>query len=476
MKNQEILLGVILVAIIVAAAYIVFVQPPAVPPSEGPEELELLKKSAGSLSGDGDYYYSYEESQDGYTVVYTLLQKDSERRLGISNPFANKEVYFLGDDTVLCVDFAGMSVCTSVKNNTDSYFVSYLDSLNSKFLDDSGLEEEKEKLDYFYEMGYLKFKGMNDSTVDGNPCREIEYEIDYTNISLADANKYGIAPASPKHFDFVVCIDEDTGLVYSRELTYVYEGEKWDYSFKLVDAEWNTTRTITPPAELSEGAYEALIEEKGWFGMYQQCKEDYTGEVRDNCISDIGTILKSKKVCDMAGTWRDRCLLTVVALTGDEEICPSMEDMEYRDDCYIELAYYTKDETHCASILNVSKKEICIEAVESALNRTTGNGSAGLANPAAVNCADKGYDYEIRTDNETGGEYGVCMYEGLECEEWALYNEECCLDDYDCTYSDCINQTCISDELMDMEEFLNYMETDENETVSENETNSTESS
>jgi len=53
------------------------------------------------------------------------------------------------------------------------------------------------------------------------------------------------------------------------------------------------------------------------------------------------------------------------------------------------------------------------------------NNGAGLANPASVNCIDKGYEFEIRT-NQDGSQYGVCMFpDGSECEEWAYYRGEC---------------------------------------------------
>jgi putative hemolysin len=48
-----------------------------------------------------------------------------------------------------------------------------------------------------------------------------------------------------------------------------------------------------------------------------------------------------------------------------------------------------------------------------------------LANPAAVFCKEKGYDYEIRT-NPDGSEYGVCIFpDHRECEEWAYYRGTC---------------------------------------------------
>ncbi len=51
--------------------------------------------------------------------------------------------------------------------------------------------------------------------------------------------------------------------------------------------------------------------------------------------------------------------------------------------------------------------------------------SAGLANPASVNCVDKGNRLEIRTAAD-GSQAGVCIFpDGSECDEWAYYRGEC---------------------------------------------------
>jgi len=50
---------------------------------------------------------------------------------------------------------------------------------------------------------------------------------------------------------------------------------------------------------------------------------------------------------------------------------------------------------------------------------------AGLANPASVNCDEKGGQLEIRDRGELG-QYGVCVFEdNRQCEEWALYRGDC---------------------------------------------------
>lgn len=48
-----------------------------------------------------------------------------------------------------------------------------------------------------------------------------------------------------------------------------------------------------------------------------------------------------------------------------------------------------------------------------------------VANPASVNCSDKGGELEMRK-NLDGNEYGVCVFEdNRQCEEWALFYGNC---------------------------------------------------
>jgi putative hemolysin len=55
----------------------------------------------------------------------------------------------------------------------------------------------------------------------------------------------------------------------------------------------------------------------------------------------------------------------------------------------------------------------------------TGNTGTGLANPASVNCTEKGGTLSIQKRGD-GGEYGLCSFEdNMACEEWALMRGEC---------------------------------------------------
>lgn len=83
---------------------------------------------------------------------------------------------------------------------------------------------------------------------------------------------------------------------------------------------------------------------------------------------------------------------------------------------------------------------------------------AGLANPASLFCENQGYKIEIREDPE--GQYGVCIFQDSECEEWQYYRGECkpgdikiapppsqmyCENDEDCIPAQCCHPTfCVN--------------------------------
>jgi putative hemolysin len=65
------------------------------------------------------------------------------------------------------------------------------------------------------------------------------------------------------------------------------------------------------------------------------------------------------------------------------------------------------------------------ECVPEPENPTSGTDSPQIANPASVNCLQKGGRLEIRT-TANGSQYGVCIFsDGSACEEWAYLRDEC---------------------------------------------------
>jgi len=64
--------------------------------------------------------------------------------------------------------------------------------------------------------------------------------------------------------------------------------------------------------------------------------------------------------------------------------------------------------------------EPCLNANQ---NQNT-NQNVGLANPASVNCKEKGGTLEMK--NTEAGQIGICVFnDGSKCEEWAYFRDEC---------------------------------------------------
>lgn len=57
-------------------------------------------------------------------------------------------------------------------------------------------------------------------------------------------------------------------------------------------------------------------------------------------------------------------------------------------------------------------------------NSNNSEAQTQIPNPASTNCINLGGRLEMRTD-EDGGQYGVCIKDGKECEEWSLFRGEC---------------------------------------------------
>ena len=50
--------------------------------------------------------------------------------------------------------------------------------------------------------------------------------------------------------------------------------------------------------------------------------------------------------------------------------------------------------------------------------------AANMSNPASDFCVDNGGETEIVTESD-GSQFGLCVFEGYSCEEWAFYRNEC---------------------------------------------------
>ncbi len=356
---EKLFVGIAIVLIIAAVA--VTILPAHMPEGEEIDEtalegLEIINTSVNMGRGLEDYTYSFAEKSNGYSETYMLVKNGDEKYVETDDILSVKKVYFMQNDTVLCVDYMGISRCSSTKNNTDSRLKQYYSYLKSKFLDDVRMANEEIRVDELFEGGYLQISSVEDSEINGHACRMVNYVIDYREMSISEAEKYSILPSSPKYFEWQICADDERA--YYKYFTYTYGGNVHEWEFTLYELGAETQ--IQPPEELAAGAYDILVEQMGKKGELTYCLNKETGDSRERCVAKVALDTYNMELCEVAGKRRDRCLVSLMPFLLDESVCDMITDASFRDDCYIEMAGGKKDAGYCGSILNESKTELCM--------------------------------------------------------------------------------------------------------------------
>jgi len=357
MELQQKAVVLVTVVLIALAVYFVFAeQPPVEEPEDTKEAENLLFKGISLGKGEDEYVYSYREIFDGYINTYTITKKDERGIVEIENPLSVKKLYFLENDTILCIDYAGKSVCSSVKGQKE--LENYVSSMEVKFLNDTRIEKDKANMQLMLSRGYAI---MDPEIVHEEKCDRINYQLDFSGISLQEAALFRISSSSPRIFNFTMCVDNETGQMHERTFTYEYQNAVHISSYELISFR-TTAPGIEAPANVTTGAIVVLEDEREQYVKLANCYTENQGEDRDKCISVLALSLKRTDLCGLAGERKDRCLVSIVPLTKDENICSMISDEGYKDDCYIELAGAYKDESYCSSLQNQSKMDLCREA------------------------------------------------------------------------------------------------------------------
>ncbi len=373
--------------LVVVAIYIAITAgtPPANVPQNTSEAQALLLKSSGFGKGLADYTDSYSQVSDGYKVTYTLVQGGGVRLAQVQNPLSLIKVYMLQNDTLLCVTYPmnESEVCSSVKDNPD--MANYVSFMQSKFYNDTYILQATANVQYLIDKGYLTMvPGVTESSVGSNPCRLINYTIDYRNLTLDEAAKFSIGSSSPKLFYLSSCIDNATGLPYLSTLSYQdNQGVSHNSSVTVLSFR-NSANPIMVPQNETGDAVGILSAEKEQQINLASCFTNKTGADREKCVSDLSLNLHRKDLCDLAGSRRDRCLVQLVPLTKDQTICAAISDPSFKDDCFVELAGAYKDSSWCAQIVDTTKLPECQDAAkpknETNMTNTTGYNASAFLN------------------------------------------------------------------------------------------------
>ena len=360
-QNVMILIVVVLVAL--ALYFALSTEAPEPPPvtDNATEAESLLMKGIEFGKGHDNYVFSYAKIADGYETTYKVTQNEQEGIVEVQNPLSSKRIYFLSNDTILCIRYPDEETCSSVKD--DSRLENYLESLKVEFFSDSRIEKNKRDMEYLVAHGYASLEPeIKSKTVGTHGCDEISYTLDYSNITLSEAARFGIGADAPRVFERSMCVDNKTGYRWEETMNYTLLSLSHTYIFRLLSFESGSVGTITPPENLTEGAVDVLFEERKQLIEFAECFTTKEGEERERCIATMALQLRRTDLCELAGGRKDRCLVSLVPLLKDEAICTAITDPSYKDDCYIELAGAYKDSSYCDNIQDASKIAFCMEA------------------------------------------------------------------------------------------------------------------
>lgn len=358
---------VLFVTLVLVAVALYFV---AAAPEPETEEIEqantsearnLIMRGLDFGKGAAEYDYYYTETSNGYPLEYRITEKGNVSRVEVLNPLSAKQLYFLENDTILCVDYDNLVVCSSVRKQAE--LENYVESLKVKLLDDELININKANMQYLLSHGIAE---LDPGITEMPGCKEIRYVLNYTNITLSEAAKFGIGSNSPKLFYWTMCIDDD--IVKQKSFWYMYEQINNTYEYRFVSFSENPA-DIEVPENISTGAMVQLEKEREQSIKLAKCYTEKEGVEKEKCISDRALILKRPELCDLAGERRDRCLVSLIPKTNNETICTTIINQSYKDDCYIELAGKNKNESYCSSVIDAKKIEFCNEVA--ARNETT---------------------------------------------------------------------------------------------------------
>jgi hypothetical protein len=328
----------------------------------GAEIAESLHMKATALGENSTQYtYGYTEYSNGYPEDYFIMSDSNNSLIKIISPLSTKKVYLLENDTILCIELLEHNVtCQSVKNN--SITEKYIEGLKTRLFSKGKIALAKSDARYRIDHNFQNFSDeIKTKTLPNNDeCVEISYQIDYSNASFEEMQRFNIVPGSPMHFDITACIDNQTGEIYENKFEYIFNGKEQTYFFKLISSDFDNAPTISPPTNLSNETVDLAILESGYRIDLINCYLK-SGSEQEKCIATEALKHKYKDLCSESGSRKDRCLVSIVPLTKDVEICSEITNQDFLDDCNIELAGAYKNSTYCDLVDDSTKKQFCFE-------------------------------------------------------------------------------------------------------------------
>lgn len=371
MKKNELMIVLAIVAFIAIVGAVLYnLIMPLIPEEHEKEKtymgFELLLKSAEFMKGKTTYQFTTQERSGEVEKVFFVTQDGEHAYIKETIFGVSREVFVQPGQPILCFNFFGERYC-DLANDTREMII--VDGFKSVLFSDKRAESEKKKFELLEKSGGLEIHSAETSEVDGRECTLVNFTVNYTTLSLSDLQEIGLSPSDPavslvSRYDTTSCI-ADNGEVFSKQVSYFYNGQMIEEEFVLVDSDYENSN-IPPQPENFTDLTPSFQRHYDIFNQYFTCLELYE---KDKCLVSTAVHYLFPEMCEYS-TDKDTCYGAYVSFTLDPAVCGRFEG-EMKDHCFFTIALGKKDESFCSSIANETLGQECITSL--AGNQTTSN-------------------------------------------------------------------------------------------------------
>jgi eight-cysteine-cluster-containing protein len=387
-------------------------------PHEGGEEganvQELFFRAVERPIGAGDYIYSYNEvHSNGYHADVTTSRSGDVSYSMRRDPVSGRAGYFTGNATLVCIEYLGEEKCADV--NSTSPFAGYALSLQQLLYEEEGAMAMRDHYGKLVEYGGMEFSPeVAEKEVGGHPCTEINYTIDYSQLTVAQLNEIGLTANDPlllraSEYEFTACISPEGDMLY-RRLHWVDLGQEAWMESTTSEAVWGRGLEIQVPATLV-----ATGELHSFYQRISPLASEYltclAGNNTERCIAEAAVSWHNPGLCADTGTQKDFCYINAGLEAGDPSVCGYVS-AGMVDSCYLEFANRLQDASYCERITDAPLKQMCDD-----LNISVA-GECGTD----ADCVRAGCSSQLCVPDENAGIVTTCEYK----QEYACLAQTSC--------------------------------------------------
>jgi len=365
MNVKNVLAVVVVLFLFVISAYLIYTYGMSIEShneSISPEEVYF--NFLGS-NIENNYSLVYEINDDGINNTITLIKSGPNRYYKISNVIFNKEIFYLNDSKIVCVQYPSNNkkVCANVLNLGS--LKSFVKSKEDYFPSKEGRISKKESDEFMLNKSALVFSNdVENKSVNGFQCEEVHFDLSFSKLSLDDLYKLGYSTNiyTIKNYSSDLCFGDNLKVF-----------EKSNYTIGSnhgVVSKFQIKKLISkgPGVDISLPNSYLFVNESELVSILSYSdnavKEVYTcmfDKHPEYCFEEDAIDNNLLFYCEFAGNERDKCFTISGSKWVDINRCNMINNVSFRDDCILDVSVSLKNQTMCNNISNQTKFADCID-------------------------------------------------------------------------------------------------------------------